>query len=183
MRRLARNELRLLIVFSSAVFIALNLFAVRAWTQHRAALVSKISQTRSAIASGDSWISAAGALEQANSWMEQNPPPSSSGEKANTDLLNTVRALAEKSDLKLVEETLLPNESAPTAESAILQAKLNGPFSGVAKLLFELQTPTSWRAVDKMAIRSDAEPPNVIVDLVVRQYYREPSQAAPAPGP
>jgi hypothetical protein len=183
MRRLARNEQRLLIVFGSAVFIALNLFAVRAWTQHRAALVAKISQTRTAIETGQSWISAAGALEQADQWMEQNPPPSSSGEKASTDLLNTVRALAEKSNLKLVEETLLPNEEGPSGESAILQAKLNGPFSGVASFLFELQTPTAWRAVDKMAIRSDNEPPNVIVDLVVRQYYRAPSPAPPASGP
>jgi hypothetical protein len=182
MRRLARNEQRLLILFGAAVFVALNLFAVRAWMQHRAALVSKISQTRAAIATGQSWISAAGALADADQWMEQNPPPSSSGEKASTDLLNTVRALAEKSDLKLVEETLLPNESAPTGDSAILQAKLTGPFAGVARLLFELQTPTAWRAVDKMAIRSDNEPPNVIVDLVVRQYYRAPSPAAPVPG-
>lgn len=183
MRRLARNEQRLLIVFGAAVFVALNLFAVRAWMQHRTALVSKISQARSAIAAGQSWISAAGALEQADQWMEQNPPPSSTGEKASTDLLNTVRALAEKSDLKLVEETLLPNESGPSGESAILQTKLAGPFAGVARFLFELQTPVAWRAVDKMAIRSDNEPPNVIVDLVVRQYYRAPSPAAPAPGP
>ncbi len=183
MRRLARNEQRLLIVFGAAVFVALNLFAVRAWMQHRSALVSKISQTRSAIATGQSWISAAGALAEADQWMEQNPPPSSTGEKASTDLLNTVRALAEKSDLKLVEETLLPNEAAPSGESAILQTKLTGPFSGVARFLFELQTPVAWRAVDKMAIRSDTEPPNVIVDLVVRQYYRAPTPAAPAPGP
>ncbi len=183
MRRLAKNETRLLILFGAAVFLALNLFAVRAWTQHRAALVAKISQTRAAISTGQSWISAAGALESANSWMQQNPPPSHSGEQASTELLNTVRALAEQSDLKLVEETLLPNESSPSADSAILQTKLSGPFSGFAKFLFGLQSPTAWRAVDKMAIRSDAEPPNVIVDMVVRQYYRAPSPAAPAPGP
>ena len=183
MRPLAKNETRLLILFGTAVFIALNLFAVRAWMQHRSALVAKISQTRSAISTGQSWISAAGALDSARVWMDQNPAPGSTGEKASTDLLNTVRALAEKSDLKLVEETLLPNESGSSADSAILQAKLNGPFSGVARFLFELQTPTAWRAVDKMAIRSDNEPPNVIVDMVVRQYYRAPSQAAPAAGP
>ena len=183
MRRLAKNELRLLILFGAAVFIALNLFAIRAWMQHRSALVAKISQTRSAISEGKSWISAAEALQSASDWMDQNPPPAASGEQASTDLLNTVRALAEKSDLKLVEETLLPNESAGDSNAAILQTKLNGPFSGVARFLFDLQTPTAWRAVDKMMIRSDNEPPNVIVDMVVRQYYRAPSPAAPAPGP
>jgi hypothetical protein len=183
MRNLAKNETRLLILFGAAVFIALNLFAVRAWMQHRTALVGKISQTRAAISEGRSWISASEALQPAREWMEQNPAPASSGERASTDLLNTVRALAEKSDLKLMEETLLPNESGADSNAAILQTKLSGPFSGVAKFLFELQTPTSWRAVDKMMIRSDNEPPNVIVDMVVRQYYRAPSPAVPAPGP
>lgn len=183
MRNLARNELRLLIFFGAAVFLALNLFAVRAWTQHRAALVAKISQTRAAISTGQSWTSAAEALVSARDWIDQNPAPEFSGERASTDLLNTVRALAEKSNLKLVEESLLPNEPGASADSAILQAKITGPFSGVASFLFDLQSPTAWRAVDKMAIRSDNEPPNVIVDLVVRQYYRAPSPAAPAPGP
>jgi hypothetical protein len=183
MRSLARNELRLLIFFGAAVFLALNLFAVRAWMQHRSALVSKISQTRAAISTGQSWTSAAGALVSARDWIEQNPAPVFSGEQASTDLLNTVRALAEKSNLKLVEESLLPNEAGLSSNSAILQAKIIGPFSGVAGFLFDLQTPTAWRAVDKMAIRSDNEPPNVIVDMVVRQYYRAPSPAAPAPGP
>lgn len=183
MRSLSRNEQRLLIFFGAAVFVALNLFAVRAWMQHRSALVAKITQTRSAISTSQSWTSAAGALESARQWIEQNPAPAYTGEQASTDLLNTVRALAEKSGLKLVEESLLPNESGPASDSAILQAKITGPFSGVAGFLFDLQSPTAWRAVDKMAIRSDNEPPNVIVDMVVRQYYRAPSPAAPAPGP
>lgn len=181
MRRLAKNEQRLLIIFSAAVFLALNLFAIRLWLQNRSALVANISQARSAIATGESWISAAEALESAREWINQNPAPSATGDQASTNLLNTVRNLAEKSHLKLVEETLLPPEGTSAGQSAILQVKLAGPFSGVASLLFELQSPKAWRAVDKMMIRSDNEPPNVIVDLVVRQYYRAP--AAPATEP
>ena len=183
MRRLAKNELRLLILFGAAVFLALNLFAIRFWLQSRGALMAKIDQTRAAISTGESWINAAQALQPARQWIDQNPRPASSGDEASTKLLNTVRSLAEKANLKLPEETLLPSESSKAGESAVLQVKLTGPFSGVASLLFELQNPAAWRAVDKMMIRSDNEPPNVIVDLVVRQYYRAPAQAAPAPEP
>jgi hypothetical protein len=110
-----------------------------------------------------------------------SPAPTATGDQASTSLLNTVRELAEKSNLKLVEETLLPPEDTAAGPSAILQVKLAGPFAGVAALLFELQNPQAWRAVDKMMIRSDNEPPNVIMDLVIRQYYRAPSTPASEP--
>jgi hypothetical protein len=183
MRRLAKNEQRLLILFGAAVFLALNLLALRFWMQNRSSLMARITQSRSAISTGESWINAAEALQPASEWIEQNPAPSGSGDQASTNLLNTIRSLAEKSNLKLPEETLLPSENSPAGESAVLQVKLTGPFSGVASFLFELQNPTAWRSVDKMMIRSDNEPPNVIVDLVVRQYYRPTSDAAPATGP
>lgn len=183
MRNLAKNEQRLLILFGAAVFVALNLFAIRAWTQKRASLLAAIAKTRSEISTGTSWITAAEALQPASEWINKNPSPMGTGDQASTNLLNTVRSLAEKANLKLPEETFLPSEHSPTGDSAVLQVKLTGPFSGVASFLFELQNPTAWRAIDKMMIRSDNEPPNVIVDLVVRQYYRAPFHTSPATGP
>jgi hypothetical protein len=183
MRSLAKNEQRLLILFGAAVFLALNLLAIRLWIQNRGNLMSQITKTQSSISTGESWINAAEALHPAREWIEKNPTPTGSGDQASTNLLNTLRSLAEKSNLKLPEETLLPPETSPAGESAVLQVKLTGPFSGVASLLFELQNPSAWRSVDKMMIRSDSEPPNVIVDLVVRQYYRAPFNVVPAMGP
>jgi hypothetical protein len=181
MRQLAKSERRLLIVFGAALFVALNLFTIRFWLQNRGVLLAKITQTRTAISTGKSWISAAEAFQPARDWIEKNPSPANTGEQASTSLLNAVRSFSETSNLKLLEETLLPAESTPGGQAAILQVKLSGPFSGVASLLFELQTPSSWRAVDKIMIRSDNEPPNVIVDLVVRQYYSPPGQNPSAP--
>jgi hypothetical protein len=88
--------------------------------------------------------------------------------------------MAEKSGLKIAEETLLPGEEVDGARAAVLQTKITGPFSGVATLLFDIQNPTSWRSVEKMLIRSDNEPPNVIVEMEVRQYFRS-SDSTPAP--
>lgn len=183
MRRLAKNELRLLIVFSTAVFVALNLFAVRAWMQHRGAFKMQINETRSAIATGESWINASNALQTAREWIDKNPAPISTPDDASTKLLNTLRSLAEKSNLKVTEETLLPPENSISGPSSVLQVKLTGPFPGVASLLYELQNPSTWRSVDKILIRSDNEPPNVIMDLLVRQYYRAPTSSASTTGP
>ena len=179
MRKLAKSEMRLLLVFSAAVFLALNLLAMRGWMNHRSGVMASISQTRSAIDTAQGWLLAAEALRPAREWVEKNPSPVTTEEAANTNLLNTVRALAEKSNLKMLEETLLPGEG----DAAILQAKINGPFSGVAAFLFELQNPTAWRAVDKMGIRSDSEPPNVVVDMEIRQHYRSQAPASSPANP
>ena len=66
--------------------------------------------------------------------------------------------------------------------SALLQTKLSGPFAGVARFLFELQSPIAWRAVSKMTIRSDSEPPNVVMDMEIRQYYVPPTKGGESTG-
>jgi hypothetical protein len=125
-------------------------------------------------------MTAAEELEPARDWMQQHPSPTEKADAANTALLNMVRSIAEKSGLKIAEETLLPGEDADGALAAVLQTKITGPFSGVATFLFEIQNPTAWRSVEKMMIRSDNEPPNVVVEMEIRQYFRS-LDSNPAP--
>lgn len=176
MRKLQKNELNLLVLFACAVFLALNLMALRAGLQHRGKLVTEISQAKTALATAKSWITAAEDLQIAKDWMREHPAPVTTSQGASTDLLNTVRNLAEKENLKVVEETLVPPE-AGQSDFVVLQTKIAGPFAGVAAFLFDLQTPTSWRSVGKMTIRSDNEPPNVVVDMEIHQHYHSPQSS------
>jgi hypothetical protein len=183
MRKLATNELRLLALFSAAVFLALNLFGASAWMKHRAGVAAKITATKNEIAEGKTWIEGAGALAPAHEWIEANPPPENTPQQASTGLLELARSAAEENGLKIIEENLLPAAEVTTGSAAALEVKVSGPFAGVARFLFALQTPTAWRAVDRMMVRSDTEPPNVLVELKVRQYYRNQAAVPPAPGP
>jgi hypothetical protein len=183
MRKLEKSETRLLLIFGTAVFLAFNLLAMRFWMDHRGGLMKRIAESRTAIATANSWLVAAEALKPARDWMEQKPAPLTSRESSSTDLLNAVRALAEKCDLKVVEETLLPGEEGGVGTSTVLQIKISGPFSGVATFLFDLQSPSAWRAVDKISVRSDSEPPNVVVDMEIRQYYRAQLSGVSPTGP
>jgi len=90
MRKLAKSEQRLLIIFGAAVFLALNLFAIRFWMQNRNALLASISETRSAIATGESWINAAEALKPAREPAQASSTPSAVSPK------NPVSSLSKK---------------------------------------------------------------------------------------
>ncbi|NBR48508.1 hypothetical protein EBU02_06635 [bacterium] len=182
MRKPAKSELRLLVLFGAAVFLALNLFGVRAWMGRRQAIASNIAQTRTSLEEAKSWIIAAESIQAAHEWMKEHPAPVNTGDGASTALLNAVRAEAEKAGIKVVEETLLPSVTGSAGSSALLQTKLSGPFAGVARFLFELQSPITWRAVTKMTIRSDTEPPNVVMDMEIRQYYVPPTKGGESTG-
>ena len=182
MRKPAKNELRLLVIFGAAVFLALNLFGVRAWMDRREAIAASIAQTRTSLEEAKSWIIAAESIQAAHEWMKEHAAPVNSGDGASTALLNSVRAEAEKAGIKVVEETLMPSAPGSVGNSALLQTKLSGPFSGVARFLFELQSPIAWRAVTKMTIRSDSEPPNVVMEMEIRQYYVPPSTGGESTG-
>ena len=179
MRKLATNELRLLIFFCSAIFLALNLFALKAWTGARASLISNIEASRSRIAESQTWIDGASGITSPHDWIKAHPPKTSTADEASTGLLQLTRSAAEEAGLKITEENLLPAAATATGNAASLQAKLSGPFSGVTKFLFALQNPTAWRSVPKISIRSDTEPPNVLVDMEVHQYYLPATQTGP----
>ena len=181
MRKLATTESRLLVLFGAAVFLALNLFVAKAWLQQRKAVLAQITSARGEVAEGRSWIEVAETLQSAQRWMKKNPPQANTGEHASAELLQLVRTSTEANGLKIVEETLLPASEAMAGQAAALEFNVSGPFPGVAKLLFALQSPAAWRAVDKLVVRSETEPPNVLVDIKIRQYYQAPTNSPSVP--
>ena len=182
MRKLATNEVRLLALFSAAIFLALNLFAARVWMQYRSAIITETAATQAAIAKAQGAITDAEAIKPAQEWIIANPPPTSTAEQANTSLLKAVYAAAEAGGIKVVDENFLAPSDIVTGNAIALQIKISGPFASITKFLFSIQNPTAWRSVPKMTIRSETEPPNVLVDMEIRQYYIPPVDAAPPSG-
>lgn len=179
MRKLATNEFRLLIFFCGAIFLALNLLAARAWMGARASVAGEIEAVRTGLAESRIWIEGASGISSSHEWMNAHPPQTITADQASTGLLQSTRSAAEEAGLKIVEENLLPSAETTAGNAAALQAKLSGPFAGVAKFLFAMQSPTAWRSIPKLIIRSDTEPPNVLVDMEVHQYYLPATQNGP----
>jgi len=179
MRKLATNEFRLLIFFCAAIFLAINLLAVRAWTGARSSLIQDIEAAHGRIAESRMWIDGASGISSSHEWIQAHPPKTSTADEASTGLLQLTRSAAEEAGLKVTEENLLPAATTTIGNAATLQAKRSGPFAGVTKFLFALQNPTAWRSVPKLIIRSDTEPPNVLVDMEVHQYYLPATQNGP----
>jgi hypothetical protein len=178
MRPLAKSEKRLFLILCGAVFLALNMIGLHAYLRTREALQHASSAARAELASGQSWLETAEILRPAQTWITSHPMHQLSADDASADLLKTERSEADKAGLKVTEENLLPAEEGAYGSTVVVAAKLSGPFEGVVRFLFSLQTSSAWRSIDKLTLRSDTQPPNVLVDLELRQYFHSSSSAA-----
>lgn len=171
MRPLAKSEKRLFLILCGAVFLALNMIGLHAYLRAKAELQHEGSAARAELASGQSWLETAEILRPAEAWITSHPMQQLSADDASADLLKTERSEADKAGLKVTEENLLPAEEGADRSTVAVAAKLSGPFEGVVRFLFALQTPSAWRSIEKLTLRSDTQPPNVLVDLELRQYF------------
>ncbi|MBX9742232.1 MAG: type II secretion system protein M [Chthoniobacterales bacterium] len=181
MRKLAPNEKTLFLVLCGAVFLALNLLSLRVFLNIHRELGSKIAGARSKIAEAKNIITLGEALQPAKDWLTAHPLPLWNNDQASAQLLKCERSEAEKNGLKILEENLLPPRASAIADSVSVQMKLSGPFEGLVKLLFELQSPTGWRAINKFIIKSDTEPTKVVIDLELKQFFRAIPVDTPPP--
>ena len=179
MRQLAPSEQELFLILCVAVFIALNMFGLRAFFQARTKILHTIVAAKAELASDRGWIDLAGTVHPAIAWVNNHPMPIMTPDNASAALLKLERKEAEKAGLKVTEENLLPGQNSMQESTVAVSAKLSGPFEGIVRMLFVLQTPTGWRTVEKLTLRSDAQPPNVVADLEIRQYFRTESSAQP----
>jgi len=177
MRPLASNEKILLLLLFGALFVAVNMMGLHAFLQARTGMEKAIVKARSALASDKSWVEQGKALNPADAWINAHPMPRLTPDEASAQLLKTERDEAEKAGLKVIEENILPSGNTPYGYTVIVFVKLTGPFEGVIRMLFALQSPTSWRTMEKLALKSDTQPPNVVAELELHQYF-EPTTAA-----
>ncbi len=178
MKRLAPGEKRLLLILCGALFLAGNMLGLRTFLQARSGLWKSIETTRAGIAESKGWIERGEILRGTTEWLDSHPMPGTAPDAASAGLLKSEREAAEKSGLKVIEENLLPPQSSPQGSSVTVAVKLNGPFAGLVKFLFALQTPSAWRTIDKIEIKSDTQPPNVLVDLELRQLFQPVDSSA-----
>ena len=179
MKQLAPSERKLFLILCMALFIALNMFGLRAFLQARTAVLHSIAAAKSELASDRGWLDLAESLRPAMTWIATHPMPIMTPEDASAALLRFEREEAEKAGLKVTEENLLQGENSPQESTVSVSAKLSGPFEGVVRMLYALQTPTGWCTVRKLTLRSDAQPPNVIADLELQQYFHTGSPSQP----
>lgn len=183
MRTLAANEKTLLLLLCGALFIAVNMAGLRSFLKARDGLQKAIIKSTAELTLDKNWIALGNSLAPADAWINSHPMPCFLPDEASAQLLKSERDAAEKAGLKVAEENLLPSQETTYGTTVAVSVKLTGPFEGVVKMLFSLQNPTAWRTIKKLTLKSDAQPPNVVTDLELHQYFQPSIHPESSPTP
>jgi hypothetical protein len=187
MRSLTPTESRLLTFLVAAVFLALNIAGAKVLMTTLQNQKSATEAATLAIEESRLWIEEAAELSP----LSRNLPPAPAMDEktSGSNLIQSVRSAAESAGLTIIEESLPGQPEGSTDPVAVLRAKMNGPFSGMVRFLYDIQQPGQWRSMEMLTLKAEASPQNVLAEMEIRQYYSLSGPAAatttqdPAPSP
>jgi hypothetical protein len=169
MRAPTPSEKRLLILFLSAAFLALNAGGFRLWQNAVRAQTRAIAAAKASVMDARAWITAAEAIGE--SARNLPPLPAMEPNEAPSELLQAARNAAGSAGLTITGESLAGEPEDIAERAAILRIKLSGPWNGLVNFLFDLQKPDAWCSVEQAVIKADTTPQNVLAELELRQYF------------
>jgi len=182
MRALTSKEKRLLVFLVGALFLLLNVIALKTFLDRRALLQANIAtlegqlvQNRAILGMKDYWAERA-------SWLETNMQPDDLGTVDDDNrFMDFVESSAKKHGLAYTKRGggPVPYEEGQSYTEVLDASTVRGSMKSIVAWLSELQQPKSFRAVKLFRIKS-GEPPELVSDVEVA-LWRRPGGGAQAP--
>lgn len=173
MRALTSKEKRLLVTLLGALFLLLNIVALKsllnrgtAIRTNIAALDAKIAQNHAILGQKDYWAEHA-------KWLEENQPTDDiTSVDDDNRFIEFVESSAKESGLAYTRRGGGPTPSKDRPYTEVFDAStVKGNMESLVKWLSKLQQPKDFRAIKQLHIKS-GEPPEVIADVEVARWFR-----------
>lgn len=104
-------------------------------------------------------------------WLRENQPPLADAASASSALLDFVKQTAAEAGVTLSATKLLEPAEGPAGTEIGIEIQASTRFDSAVRLLHSLQAPEKFISAAKFSIKSDAEPPNVVLDLRLVRHY------------
>lgn len=180
MRALTSKEKRLLFALVGALFLLLNVVALKTFLGRRAALQANIAvleselmQSRTVLGQKDYWVERA-------EWLQANQPTDDTTTVDDDNrFMDFVESTAKQSGLAYTKRGGGPSPSQGALYAEVFdQSTVKGDMKSLTEWLSKLQQPKEFRAIKQLRIKS-GEPPEVICDIEVARWFRPVEGAAP----
>ena len=97
--------------------------------------------------------------EQRDHWLETSQPKLTNVDTAGVELLERIKALAQKHSILLENPAIRSPEVQPTHTSVAIDIETKSPWSPLIAFLHELQTPGQFVALENANLKIDATDP------------------------
>lgn len=180
MAKLSSKELRLLVLFCGAIFLALNvillkqmLTSVKRSQLQIKTFTTKREEIQALLSDREYW-------EERQQWMEIHQPQLSEPGEAQGELIAHLQKFARERGITILEQTILEPSQQPPFRKIAVRLKLTAPMQDMVEWLAEIQSPDGFYVVEQMLIapdqRSKEEEKPVICTFQVAKLYRSDHQ-------
>lgn len=170
-RSSGNNTLVLLIAFGCTLFLAANLIGMKTYMLVSAKQSSTLRDLKDQVAQNNEMISLRDLWMERSQLMEAHPVPQLAPASAGAEFLQSLQQVASSKGVRILDQSFGQPGKANEYETVSVRLKTAGTMEAMARWLFEIQKEGSYRALPEMTLRSDKEPPNVLCDLQIVQYF------------
>lgn len=180
MRTLTAKERKLLLFLVGALFLLLNVFALKTFLGRRALLQSNISSLEGQLIQDRALLGQQGYWAERARWLDASMPSDDQGTVDDDNrFIEFVESSAKKHGLSYTRKGGGPVPADGRTFTEVYDAsQVKGNMKSLVAWLSELQQPAAFRAVKQLRIKS-GEPPEVVCDVEVALWRRPQGEVSP----
>jgi hypothetical protein len=171
LRKLTKSEQRLSTILIIALFATANFYGLSYLFDLNSASSQEVSDLRSQLNSNEIWLKEKDLWIHRKQWIGATQPRIRPNQVPQSELLESVTAIAKADQLEIQEQSFGENLTTPNYQSVAVRLKLSGALQNVIKWLVQVQQPELFQAVTSFSLKSANEPPTVSLELEIARWY------------
>lgn len=189
LRPLTPREKRLIAAMALVAFVLANVIGLHMLMGQRARLMARFSTLQTQAREAKTWLDEKDLWFRRAAWLDENQPaddPHSTDDEH--EFYSNLEKSAAKYGVKIVKREFIPPDpdvsSAEAARKAYdefaVQLTVSGSMEALVKWLADLQQPTHFRAIKRVAFQLDPQDATkLLCDIIVARWYRSGDAALP----
>lgn len=187
-RSLSPREKRLLLLCLGALFVAVNLLALREFTLRRVAAASGLQELVEQQVSNRAWLNDRDFWNKRMNWLDETMPRTNSAGKSQGELLEEIQNTALDHELKISNQTLLEALALDHYNEVAVNVRVRGDQDKMLRWLLTLQSPEKFQAIKSLELELDSrareKTPQAQCNLIIARWFNTmPSGGGTAPAP
>ena len=158
-RSLSSREKWLAGIVAAVVFIGLTAILIDGYARQRTMLRAQIESRTKQLRLARALAGELAFWQERDEWLRVKQPKFTDGDAAGVELLDRVKALAQKHAVLLESPALRPAERLPAYTSVAVEVETKSAWPALIAFLHELQSPEQFIALESANLKIDAADP------------------------
>jgi hypothetical protein len=166
------REKKLVLLFSLAIFVLLNFFAISWYRGYRATITKALGKAEASVGDAKVMDKDRETNQGEMDWLADHYPEPKAGQTVQTELEQFASNQATANTLEIKRRKILPSDEAGRFHRAKVEFNVTGSEAALYRWLDRLQMPDQFRAITFMRLSPDAKDDTKIdCTVTVEQWY------------